>query len=277
MSTLRCYIYAMLTFRLILSFLIASGFSCSASGYLDYHYLLDAVVLERSVDGTTELHFQAVQHPKWKQHSNAELLEQINRLCGEGVHALTFDGWSVKATLPAVEITEPMNERQLVEMLLARAGLLQFNMQKDAYSTDMHFYSIQFPDQRYPIFNLEYNHIQRSAGQKVPTEQKKWKAIQWAGAKQLLLADYGSDKLLKCLKSRVKAESYKWEEWMSEQWVDDWLKGLDCHVGVAFVNPKELFILPDSLQAKAPHGIEKSEIMIAIPTACFLGDPPCVN
>ncbi|MEQ9186651.1 MAG: hypothetical protein RLP15_02890 [Cryomorphaceae bacterium] len=267
----------MLKIRLVLGLLIATAFTSSASDYLDYHYLLDAVVLERNIDGTTELHFQAVQHPKWKRHSNDELLEQVNHLCGEDVHALKFDGWSVKATLPAVEITEPMNERQLVEMLLARAGLLHFNMQKDPYSTDMHFYSIQFPDQRYPIFNLEYNHVQRSAGQKMPSEQKKWMAIQWAGAKQLLLADYGSDKLLKCVKDRVKAESFKWEERMSEEWVDAWLKDLDCTVQVAFVNPKELFILPETLQAKATQGTEKSEIMIAIPTACFLGDPPCVN
>lgn len=268
----------MLKFGWTFFLLIGTFEQVIGASHLDYHYFLDAVVYERTTpEGTTVLHFQAVQHPHWGEHEDSLLLKQLNSLCGHGVNAMGFGEETVKAALPAVEITDPMNERQIVEMLLARAGIMDFDPQKDRYSTDMHFYSIQFPDHRYPAFNLEYSHVMRAAGQKEPAAHKRWSTMKWNSAKALTISDYGSDKVIKCVKEGVKAEAYKWKDIVSDDWVDDWMKSVDCATPVARVNSEEIFFLPVEVQEEASAGTGPSDLMISVKTSCFLGDPPCEN
>jgi hypothetical protein len=244
-----------------------------AQSHLDLKYELDAMLVRINTDHGAVLRFEALQHPLYDAHASEALLRQVNEALGEGAHPMNFDDPQVVVALPGVVITDPMNERQIVEMLLARAGLSNEAL-RGGYEVEMDLYRIDYSDHRLSFGNVHYTHVSRTPSDRGSLVTERYSTLDWKDGLPVSVSDFGGKKLLACIKKYAEAEGAKWEEAMDSESMKRWLMELSCETTVQAIDGQALLFLPESVQQAADMS-DLFFMMIAVPMDCFTSDRLC--
>ena len=210
---------------ILFAVILLIAFEYKAQNHLDYSYTLDA--LSYSILGyeDEEHYFKAHLYPVFHSHNNDSVLDYLNGLFSEEL--LLPKSAQLKERLVAVKIDNLMSDRQVLEMLMARIGLLDENPEKFNYQLDVRTDRIDYPNNRKTKFNYRFKR-EISNQPKETVEENKFSVIDWTTGKELVLGDFGSKKLIKCLQDASNDIDFMGDTCEDKTSLTLWLEELDC-------------------------------------------------
>lgn len=255
----------------LLSVTLLTAISLRAQSHLDYSYTLDA--LSYSIPGyeSEELYFKAHLYPVFHAHSNDSLLDYLNGLFAEEL--VMPKSAQLKERLVAVKIDNLMSDKQVLDMLKARIGMLNEDAKHFNYQLDVRTDRIDFPDNRETVFNYRFKR-ETSEHPDLTIEQNHYQVLDWATGKQLTLGTLGGKNLIKCIENASKTLDFKADDCEGETSLNEWKKNLGCETPLGKLSEKEVvFYLYDS--GKACEKTNEFPIEIDVQKECFENDKPC--
>lgn len=250
--------------------LFASTF-LGAQNHLDYSYTLDA--LSYSIPGyeNEEFYFKAHLYPVFHSHNSDSILDHLNGLFEEEL--ILPKSAQLKERLVAVKIDNLMSDRQVLEMLMARIGLLKESTEDLDYLLDVRTDRIDFPDNRNTVFNYRFKR-ETSANPEHVTVEKNFSVYDWASGVQVLAGDLGDKKLEKCIQDATKSidlSSYQCEDGSS---ADRWKDEFGCATPIGkFTDERISFYVSASIESC--EYLNEPPLVIEVLTECFEEDKPC--
>jgi len=258
---------------LFLTVLIFGATQAQSQNHLDYSYTLDA--LSYSIPGyeNEEFYFKAHLYPVFHSHSNDSILNMLNALFREEL--VLPKSAKLKERLVAVKIDDLMSDRQVLEMLMARIGLLNENADDLDYLLDVRTDRIDFPDNRNTVFN--YRFIRKTSANPVHvTTVTNYSVYDWASGLQKLSGDYGDNKLTKCIQDATKSvdlSAFECGDGSSiKQWQDDFV----CTTPIGkYAKDRLTYYIP--LDIEECEYLNQPPLAIEVLTECFKNDKPCYD
>ena len=256
---------------ILLAIIILIACEYKAQNHLDYSYTLDA--LSYSIPGyeDEEHYFKAHLYPVFHSHNNDSVLDHLNGLFSEEL--LLPKSAQLKERLVAVKIDNLMSDRQVLEMLMARIGMLDKNPEKLDYQLDVRTDRIDFPNNRETQFNYRFKR-EISSQPKETVEENKFSVIDWTTGKAQVLGDYGSKKLLKCLQDASKEIDFDQDMCEDKTSLKLWLEELDCQTPLGAIGNEGLtfHIYSNEFPCEA---LNEFPIEVEAVNDCFENDKLC--
>ena len=242
-----------------------------AQNHLDYTYTLDA--LSYSIPGyeNEQFHFKAHLYPVFHSHINDSIVDRLNGMFEEEL--VLPKSAQLKERLVAVKIDNLMSDRQVLEMLMARIGLLGVNSDDLDYLLNVRTDRIDFPDNRNTVFNYRFQRETSTNPQNV-TIDKKFTVYDWASGIQILAGDLGDKKLEKCILDATKSIEFSAENCEGETSLQRWEKEIGCETPLGkYAEDEVAFYIYSS--NKSCEYVNEFPIEIRVLTECFKNDKPC--
>jgi hypothetical protein len=242
-----------------------------AQNHLDYSYTLDA--LSYSIPGyeNEEFYFKAHLYPVFHSHSNDSILNHLNGLFEEEL--ILPKSAQLKERLVAVKIDNLMSDRQVLEMLMARIGLLNESTDDLDYLLNVRTDRIDFPDNRNTVFNYRFKR-ETSANPEHVTIDKKFTVYDWTSGVQILAGDLGDKKLVKCIQDATKSIEFSVENCDGETSFQRWEKEVGCETPVGKYSEDEVTFYMYSSDKPCEH-VNEFPVEVEVLSECFKNDKPC--
>jgi len=242
-----------------------------AQNHLDYSYTLDALYYSIPGYESEEFFFKAHLYPVFHSHNNDSVLSDLNGLFAEEL-SLPKSA-TLKERMVAVKIDNLMSDRQVLEMLMARAGMLNENPEQLNYLLDVRTDRIDFPDNRETVFNYRYKR-ETSTRPDQTQEEKRFEVIDWSSGALIHAGEFGNKKLMKCIQDATKNIDYKADNCEEETSLERWKDDLNCETVLGSISEEEIsfFLYSNDRQCESSNSFP---IEIEVLKDCFENDKPC--
>ncbi len=264
------YIYAMQK-RWIATLVLFTGLMTSLVAQPNaFHYELDAWMAKRVSEEGVSYQFYSIQRPVWDSKG-----PQISDLQSavEGILApVSYNAKELMTELKAVPLTDLMTERQIREMLIAKAGMAASPPKRTEFVSTMHLIKVEVSVEGEAWLNVERMHEQLNHG--VEQHSREYACYSYDNASRLTLGHLGSKQILKCVLAEEK-KMETWKEVIASEWIKDYQKGLGCENRVARITETTISVLPMQLQSVLPKRAQREQYELLIERSCFENDQLC--